>query len=106
MTIQSWDLRWLALVETISLFSKDKSRKIGAVAISAHDQNLLSIGWNGNPRGIADTEERSARINKYRYVIHAESNLIASAARNAIRLDGSTVQKISKQPQKCSKKLE
>ncbi|MEI8129755.1 MAG: deaminase, partial [bacterium] len=61
-------------------------------------------GWNGFPRGIADTPERyEDRDIKYRLVAHAESNAIINAARNGVNVKGSTIY-ISHPPcNECSK---
>ena len=52
----------------------------------------MAQGFNGFPRGIDDTDERlNDRETKYKYVVHAEMNLIYNATFNGISLDGSTV---------------
>ena len=69
--------------------SKDRSTKVGAVAI---DDNycLKGSGYNGFPRGVDDDkEERHQRPLKYRWTVHAEMNVIAQAARPV--LDGTTL---------------
>lgn len=53
--IYKWDKRYLALAEHISTWSKDPSRKIGAVAVGEKGQ-VLAQGYNGFPRGIDDQE--------------------------------------------------
>ena len=63
--------------------SKDPSTKIGAVLV--REDNIISIGYNGFPRGIDDTKDRlENREEKYFYVVHAEANAILNAARNGI----------------------
>jgi len=82
------DEHFLNLAETISIRSKDPSRKIGAALVDPHNKRVLSTGFNGFPRGIADTQERlDDRQTKYRFVVHAEMNAIfnAAAAREAIQ---------------------
>jgi len=46
-----WDQRYLKLAEEVASWSKDPSRKIGAVAVGAKGQ-VLAQGYNGFPRGI------------------------------------------------------
>lgn len=83
--------RFAALADVIATFSKDPSTKVGAVAID-DDNNILAMGYNGFPRGVADTEERLwNREKKYQLVVHAESNLIAASARTGRRLAGATM---------------
>jgi len=86
-----WHERYLNLAREISTWSKDPSRKIGAVAIGSKGQ-VLAQGYNGFPRGIDDDPVRlENRELKYKYVVHAEMNLIYNATYNGVSLNGSTV---------------
>ena len=86
-----WDIRYLELAERVSSWSKDPSRQIGAVAVGSKGQ-VLAQGFNGFPRGIVDTADRYAnREIKYKYVVHAEMNVIYNATYNGVSLDGSTL---------------
>ena len=81
----------MELAKVISTWSKDPSKKIGAIAIGSKGQ-VLAQGFNGFPRGIDDADDRlNDRETKYKYVVHAEMNLIYNATFNGISLDGSTV---------------
>ena len=52
----------------------------------------MAQGYNGFPRGIADTDERYTDRNlKYKYVVHAEINVIYNAVYNGTSLDGATL---------------
>jgi dCMP deaminase len=86
-----WNDRWMQQVALAASWSKDRSRKIGAAAVN--DRNvLLSIGWNGFPRGVNDDiEARHARPAKYLWTEHAERNLIYNAAAEGISLLGATL---------------
>jgi dCMP deaminase len=78
-------------VEEVASWSKDPSRKIGAVAIGAKGQ-VLAQGFNGFPRGIDDSEERyNDRQRKYELVVHAEMNVIYNATYSGVSLDGATL---------------
>lgn len=68
----------------------EDTTKIGAVAIDKHF-NILCTGYNHFPEGVERTEERSARPSKYDYTEHAERDLIYTAARKGISLEGSTM---------------
>ena len=86
-----WDNRYMELAKAISTWSKDPSKKIGAIAIGSKGQ-VLAQGYNGFPRGIDDADDRlNDRETKYKYVVHAEMNLIYNATFNGISLDGSTI---------------
>lgn len=79
------------LAKQVGTWSKDPSKQIGAVAIGSKGQ-VLAQGYNGFPRGIDDNESRlNTKETKYKYVVHAEMNLIYNATFNGISLNGSTV---------------
>jgi len=86
-----WDKRYMDLAKQVGTWSKDPSKQIGAVAIGSKGQ-VLAQGYNGFPRGIDDNESRlNTKETKYKYVVHAEMNLIYNATFNGISLNGSTV---------------
>jgi dCMP deaminase len=86
-----WHRRYLQLAETVAGWSKDPSRQIGCVAVNDKGQ-ILSVGYNGFPRGINDDPVRlNNREEKYKFVVHAEKNMIYNATHNGVSLDGSTV---------------
>lgn len=85
-----WDDRFMRLAREISTWSKDPT-KIGAVIVD-DERRILSTGYNGFPRGIADTEERlSNKEEKYPRVIHAEMNAILAALYNGVSVKGATL---------------
>ena len=86
-----WDIRYLKLAEEVSKWSKDPSSQIGAVAVGSKGQ-VLSQGYNGFPRGIEDSLSRySIRETKYKYIVHAEQNVIYNATYNGVSLYGATL---------------
>jgi dCMP deaminase len=83
-----WNKRYADLAKQIASWSKDPSRKIGAVAVGDKGQ-ILAQGYNGFPRGIIDTNERyENRELKYKLVVHAEMNVIYNATYSGVSLDG------------------
>lgn len=87
----NWDYKYAELARRIAEWSKDPSRKIGAIAVGEHGQ-ILSQGYNGFPRGIEDTQARLLdREEKYKYIVHAEMNCIYNATLNGVSLNGSTL---------------
>lgn len=89
--MNKWDERYLNLAKEVSTWSKDPSSKIGAVAIGSKGQ-VLAQGYNGFPRGINDTSARmNVKETKYKYVVHAEQNVIYNATYNGVSLDGATL---------------
>lgn len=88
---EKWFERFMSMADLICKWSKDPSSQVAAVAINQKRQ-LLSMGYNGFPRRIKDDESRYAvREVKYKYVLHAEQNLISNAVSNGISLDHSVV---------------
>jgi dCMP deaminase len=89
--MSSWDNRFMELAKTISTWSKDPSRKVGAVAIGDKG-NVLAQGYNGFPRGVNDTDFRlKNRDLKLQLIVHAEMNVIYNATYNGVSLDGATL---------------
>lgn len=83
--------KFWSIVDAVSGMSKDRSTKVGAIALDDHF-NILATGYNGFPRGINDNaEERHERPAKYLWTSHAEENLVAQSAYNGRSLRGSTV---------------
>jgi dCMP deaminase len=71
-------------------FSKDPSTKVGAIFLYPETLNILSVGYNGMPRGIDETKvERWKRPLKYKLIEHAERNAIYNAAMSGTGLKDS-----------------
>lgn len=86
-----WDKRYLNLAKEVSSWSKDPSSKIGAVAIGSKGQ-VLAQGYNGFPRGLYDGDVRyNDKPTKYKFIVHAEQNVIYNATYNGVSLDGATL---------------
>lgn len=78
----NWDNWLLGLSKYISTASKDPSTKVGAVIVDA-DRRVVSVGYNGLPRGVEDSDERlNNRDIKYKMIIHAERNAILFAQKS------------------------
>ena len=80
----SWDEYFMGVSLLSSMRSKDPSTQVGACIVS-DDNKIMSVGYNGFPRGCSDDEfpwERSADCTndtKYPFVCHAELNAILNA---------------------------
>lgn len=75
---QKWDVRFLQLASLVSNWSKDPSTKVGAVIVDKKNR-IISIGFNGFPRGAKDDHRLNIREAKYKLVIHAEENAVLNA---------------------------
>lgn len=74
-----WDLRFLELARLVSTWSKDPSTQTGAVIVRPN-KTVVSLGFNGFPRGMSDAEENYVnRELKYRKIIHCEMNAMIHA---------------------------
>ncbi len=84
----TWEEYFLKIAEVVAEKSKDPSTKVGAVIVGK-DNQIVSLGFNGFPRGIKDLEERyHDRDIKYKLIVHAEVNAILNAARNGVGTEG------------------
>lgn len=74
-----WDVRFAQLAKLISLWSKDPSTKCGSVIVRP-DRTVASVGFNGFPMGVNDSEELYAdRAVKLSIIKHAEENALMFA---------------------------
>jgi dCMP deaminase len=84
-----WNERYMAIAKDVASWSKDPNTKVGAVAVGDKGQ-ILSQGYNGFPRGILDCEGRlNDRETKYKFVVHAEMNVIYNATYSGVSLNES-----------------
>jgi dCMP deaminase len=89
--MNKWSRRYLDVAKEVATWSKDPSKKIGAIAVGDKGQ-ILSQGYNGFPRGVKDTDNRyNAREEKYKYVVHGEMNCIYNACNSGVSLNGATL---------------
>ncbi len=81
MSTTKWDKRFLELAKLVGSWSKDPSTQVGAVIVD-DDHVVVSLGYNGFPRGVKDSQERLLdREKKYDIIVHAEVNALAFATR-------------------------
>ena len=76
----SWDEDLMGVALVAGMRSKDPNTQVGACIVS-QDNKILSMGYNGFPKGCEDDEfpwERDGDANetKYPFVTHAELNAI------------------------------
>lgn len=71
-----WDKWFLGMAQYVSTASKDPSTKTGAVIVDK-DKRIVSVGFNGFPKLIKDSDELlNNREQKYARIIHCEMNAI------------------------------
>jgi dCMP deaminase len=77
--MDKWHKRFLDLCEHVATWSKDPSTKLGSVIVDSKNR-VVSIGYNGFPRGVDDRHDRyNDRPTKYLFVAHAERNALDNA---------------------------
>ena len=81
----SWNEYFMGLAHLSALRSKDPNTQVGACIVD-QDKKVVSIGYNGMPRGCNDEDfpwEREGGFldTKYAYVVHAELNAILNSPR-------------------------
>ena len=84
-----WHERFIKLAHEVSDWSKDPSTKVGCVLVK--DKKVLSLGYNGFPKGISDSFDRLMdREQKYEMTVHAEINAITTAALHGVSTEKAT----------------
>jgi dCMP deaminase len=84
----NWRDYLMGFAEHAARKSKDET-KVGAVLVSG--RRVLCTAFNGPPQGVDDLPARRERPAKYLWTSHAEENLIATAARQGIIVEGLAV---------------
>jgi dCMP deaminase len=79
----SWDEYFMGVAILSGMRSKDPNSQVGCCIVS-QDNKILSMGYNGFPKGCSDDEfpwEREGAYSetKYPFVVHAELNAILNA---------------------------
>jgi len=86
-----WHRHFLDRALTVSKMSKDPSTHVGAILVNPQGRQI-SDGYNGFPRGIADTVDRLYnRETKLKLTIHAERNALLNAAAIGVSTVGATL---------------
>ncbi|MBR3316786.1 MAG: dCMP deaminase family protein [Atopobiaceae bacterium] len=105
----SWDEFFMRVAVAASLRSKDPNTQVGA-CIASTDHRILSVGYNGTPRGLSDDEfpwddSEDPLNDKHNYVIHAEANAILNYRGSLKELADATVYVTLFPCQECAKTL-
>ena len=82
----TWDEYFMGLAHLSSYRSKDPNTQVGA-AIVDQNNRVVSVGYNGFPKGCDDDEfpwsrEGGVLVSKYAFVVHAELNAILNSPRS------------------------
>lgn len=78
---------YMDIAEAVSKRSHDVETQVGSILIKNDTGAIIATGFNGFVRGAPDDKLPNTRPEKYKYVIHAEQNIIAHCARHGISMD-------------------
>ena len=89
----TWDEYFMGVAQLAAMRSKDPGTQVGACIID-DNKHILSVGYNGMPKGCSDDEfpwdrEGDVLDTKYAFVCHAELNAILNCKASDLR--GTTV---------------
>jgi dCMP deaminase len=100
-----WDMRWMEIAEAFAGWSKDPAQKVGAVLVYGRNNTIVSSGYNGFPRALAD-ERLHDRPFKLSRTVHAEVNCLFNAIATAHHMHGLTMYVYGLPPcTECSKNI-
>ena len=87
---RKWDLKFLRDALNTATLSKDPKHKVGAIITI--DNQIVSDGFNGFPRGFVDLDTLYEDGDmKYKFMVHAENNAIINAGRMGRSVIGGTI---------------
>lgn len=83
---------FLNMLPAVADRSKDPSNQVAAIVVGPEGE-IRMTGFNGFPRRVKETAKRWDKKSgeKYKWVVHAEANVICGAARVGIPLQGCTL---------------
>jgi dCMP deaminase len=89
MNRPDWTTYFMSIAYLISQRSIDESTKVGCVIVK--DRSIISTGYNSAPSKMIDSQVPQTRPEKYQWMIHAEANAIANAAKIGASVKESTI---------------
>lgn len=88
--VPSWDDTYMSVALDVAKRSKDPRTQVGACIVS-QDNRILSVGYNGTPKGLSDDDMPWDSKEKYLYVVHAERNAILNFRGSLKDFSGATL---------------
>lgn len=70
----SWDKIWMQMSETIAKRSHHSTFKVGALIVTSDNTQVLSLGYNGNAKGMSNVPQSEAP--GLSGLLHAEINAL------------------------------
>lgn len=75
-----WEVFWMTMVMAVAQKSVDPSTKHGCILVSP-DNHFISMGYNSFPKKCLDDKLPLTRPEKYKVIIHSETNAIINSER-------------------------
>lgn len=91
-----WDEYFLQMAQFVATRSTCPTKQVGAIFVDPESKSVLSMGYNGSPRGTEHCGEQCASRKHGENTsacraVHAEANAIYNAAHNGVSLKGSHI---------------
>ncbi len=73
----NWQEYFIGLAHAVAIRSHDLQTQHGCIITDCHNR-ILSVGYNGFPKGLDDSTLPKTRPEKYPWMIHAERNALSN----------------------------
>jgi dCMP deaminase len=77
----------MAIAKCAAENSHDDQTQVGAVLVKKSSGSVVAVSYNGFVRGAPDDKLPKNRPDKYKFMMHAEMNLILNCARHGIAME-------------------
>lgn len=81
----------MEIAETVAKRSHDAETQVGAILVKKDSGAIIATGCNGFVRGAPDDKLPNTRPDKYKFILHAEQNLICNCVRHGISMEDTFV---------------
>jgi len=108
--VTTWDKTFMDMAWMVSMRSKDPHTQVGS-CIASVDKRVLSLGYNGTPRGWPDEffpwgkNNNDPLDNKHLYVVHAERNAILNYRGSLADFEGAVLYTTHYPCNECAKEI-
>lgn len=105
VTRQNKELNYMEFAEVAAKRSHDAETKVGAILVKNDTGAVIATGFNGFVRGAADGLLPDTRPEKYKFMMHAEQNIISHCCRHGISTANTTLYCTLTPCQQCARML-
>ncbi len=101
----SFDIYFLTLAFDIATRSEDSQTKHGAIIVDTRANHIIGTGYNALVRGIDKNKLNLDRVNKHKFMIHAEENAIMNCTLNPLTIQKAKIYITGKPCINCLQRL-